>query len=116
MDDNGTNIGATDFSSAGPTNDFRIKPEVCGPGENLGVAAWSQNEPTATDSYQSNSGTSFASPAVAGAVALLQELHKSTFDTYMDGAAMKALLCHTADDITDWDGQDITLRSEGSLK
>lgn len=108
MDDNGTNISVTDFSSAGPTNDFRIKPEVCGPGENLGVAAWSQNEPTATDSYQSNSGTSFASPAVAGAVALLQELHKSTFDTYMDGAAMKALLCHTADDITDWDGQDIT--------
>lgn len=108
MDDNGTNISVTDFSSAGPTNDFRIKPEVCGPGENLGVAAWAQDEPTAIDRYQSNSGTSFASPAVAGAVALLQELHKSTFDTYMDGAAMKALLCHTADDITDWEGQDIT--------
>ncbi len=25
-----------------------------------------------------------------------KQLHKSTFDTYMDGAAMKALLCHTA--------------------
>lgn len=108
MGENGTNISVTDFSSAGPTNDFRIKPEVCGPGENLGVAAWAHDEPTATDRYQSNSGTSFASPAVAGAVALLQELHKSTFDTYMDGAAMKALLCHTADDITDWEGQDIT--------
>ena len=108
MDDNAVNISVTDFSSAGPTNDFRIKPEVCGPGENLGVAAWSQNEPTATDRYQSNSGTSFASPAVAGAVALLQELHKNTLDSYIDGAAMKALLCHTADDITDWAGQDIT--------
>jgi hypothetical protein len=108
MNDTGTNKGATDFSSAGPTNDFRIKPEVCGPGENLGVAAWAQDEPTATDRYRASSGTSFASPAVAGGVALLQQLHKSTFDTYMDGAAMKALLCHTADDITDWAGQDIT--------
>ena len=108
MNDTVTNKGATDFSSAGPTNDFRIKPEVCGPGENLGVAAWAQDEPTATDRYRASSGTSFASPAVAGGVALLQQLHKSTFDTYMDGAAMKALLCHTADDITDWEGQDIT--------
>ena len=108
MNDTGTNKGVTDFSSAGPTNDFRIKPEVCGLGENLGVAAWAQDEPTATDRYRASSGTSFASPAVAGGVALLQQLHKSTFDTYMDGAAMKALLCHTADDITEWAGQDIT--------
>lgn len=108
MNDNGTNKGVTDFSSAGPTNDFRIKPEVCGPGENLGVASWAQDEPAATDRYRASSGTSFASPAVAGGVALLQQLHKKTFDSYMDGAAMKALLCHTADDITDWDGQDIT--------
>ena len=108
MNDTGTNKGVTDFSSAGPTNDFRIKPEICGLGENLGVAAWAQDEPTATDRYRASSGTSFASPAVAGGVALLQQLHKSTFDTYMDGAAMKALLCHTADDITEWAGQDIT--------
>ena len=108
MNDTGTGIGVTDSSSAGPTNDFRIKPEVCGPGENLGVAAWAGDEPTATDRYRASSGTSLASPAVAGGVALLQQLHKSTFDTYMDGAAMKALLCHTADDITDWEGQDIT--------
>ena len=108
MNDTGTTKGVTDFSSAGPTNDFRIKPEVCGPGENLGVAAWAGDEPTATDRYRASSGTSFASPAVAGGVALLQQLHKSTFNTYMDGAAMKALLCHTADDISDWEGQDIT--------
>ena len=108
MDDNGSNKGATEFSSAGPTNDFRIKPEVCGPGENLGVASWSGNNPAATDLYRSSSGTSFASPAVAAGVALLQQLHKRIFDTYMNGAAIKALLCHTADDITEWNGQDIT--------
>ena len=108
MNDNGTQKGVTDFSSAGPTNDFRIKPEVCGPGENLGVASWSGNSPVATDLYQASSGTSFASPAAAAGVALLQQLHKRIFDTYMDGAATKALLCHTADDITEWNGNDIT--------
>ena len=108
MNDTGTSKGATDFSSAGPTNDFRIKPEVCGPGENLGVASWAGDEPSATDRYRASSGTSFASPAVAGGVALLQQLHKRTFNSYMDGAAVKALLCHTADDISNWEGQDLT--------
>jgi hypothetical protein len=108
MEENGTNIGISDFSSAGPTNDFRIKPEVCGPGESLGVAAWVSDDPNATNNYIANSGTSFASPAVAGGVALLQQLHKKIFNTYMEGATIKALLCHTADDITDWYGQDIT--------
>lgn len=108
MDDNGSNKGATEFSSAGPTNDFRIKPEVCGPGENLGAAAWAQDEPTATDRYRPSSGTSFASPAAAAGVALLQQLHKRIFNEYIEGAAIKALLCHTADDITNWNGQDIT--------
>lgn len=108
MDDNGSNKGVTDFSSAGPTNDFRIKPEVCGPGEKLGVASWSESYPSVTYLYLPSSGTSFASPAAAAGVALLQQLHKRIFDKYMDGAAIKALLCHTADDITDWNGQDIT--------
>ena len=108
MNDTGTSKGATDFSSAGPTNDFRIKPEVCGPGENLGVASWAGDEPSATDRYRASSGTSFASPAVAGGVALLQQLHKRMFNSYMDGAAVKALLCHTADDISNWEGQDLT--------
>ena len=108
MNDTGTIKGVTDFSSAGPTNDFRIKPEVCGPGENLGVASWAGDEPSATDRYRASSGTSFASPAVAGGVALLQQLHKRMFNSYMDGAAVKALLCHTADDISNWEGQDLT--------
>jgi hypothetical protein len=107
MDDNGAKKGVTDFSSAGPTNDFRIKPEVCGPGENLGVASWSVNNPEAKDLYQYSSGTSFASPAIAAGVALLQQLHKRIYNKFMDGATIKALICHTADDITEWNGLDM---------
>ena len=102
MDNNNENITATGFSSAGPTNDFRIKPEICAAGQNLGAAAWDKNSPLTTDHYVATSGTSFAAPGTAAAVALLQQLHKQTHNRFMRGATAKALLCHTADDITTW--------------
>ena len=108
MDDNNENITATEFSSAGPTNDFRIKPEICAAGQALGAATWDEGNPEATDSYVVTSGTSFAAPGTAAGVALLQQLHKQTHNSFMRGATAKALLCHTADDITQWGAQDIT--------
>jgi len=108
MDDNSENFTPTGFSSAGPTNDFRIKPEITAPGQKLGAAHWDENNPESTDSYVATSGTSFAAPATAGGVALLQQLHKRIHNTYMRGAMVKGLLCHTADDITDWNGLDIS--------
>lgn len=108
MDDNSENITATEFSSAGPTNDFRIKPEICAAGQALGAATWDEDNPEATDEYTITSGTSFAAPGTAAGVALLQQLHKQTHNSFMRGATAKALLCHTADDITQWGTQDIT--------
>ena len=108
MDDNNENITATEFSSAGPTNDFRIKPEICAAGQALGAATWDEGNPEATDSFVVTSGTSFAAPGTAAGVALLQQLHKQTHNSFMRGATAKALLCHTADDITKWGAQDIT--------
>lgn len=108
IDDNSENITPTGFSSAGPTNDFRIKPEICAAGQALGAATWDEDNPEATDSYVVTSGTSFAAPATAAGVALLQQLYKQKQNVFMRGATAKALLCHTADDITEWGTQDIT--------
>jgi serine protease AprX len=102
MDNNSENFTPTNFSSAGPTNDFRIKPEICAAGQGLGAAAWDESNPEATDTYIVESGTSFSAPGATAAVALLQQLYRQTHNTFMQGATVKALLCHTADDITTW--------------
>jgi subtilisin family serine protease len=62
------------FSSPGPTYDGRIKPEVCALGVNNWIAA---NQNDGSDSYTSGSGTSYATPLVAGVVALLLEAHRN---------------------------------------
>jgi subtilisin family serine protease len=53
-------------SSRGPTADGRIKPEVCA----RGVSTWSASSST-DSSYTTASGTSLATPLVAGAACLL---------------------------------------------
>lgn len=73
-------IGAVDFSgeissfsSPGPTYDGRIKPEVCA----LGVDNWlAANRPDHSDYYRRGSGTSFATPLIAGVSALILEIHR----------------------------------------
>jgi len=73
-------VGAVDangnlasFSSPGPTADGRIKPEVCAMGVRTIVAA--SGATTGDAYYQWGNGTSYATPLVAGAVALLLEAH-----------------------------------------
>ena len=61
------------FSSPGPTYDGRIKPEVCA----LGVDNWiAGNREDGSAYYRRGSGTSFATPLVAGVAALLLEIHR----------------------------------------
>ncbi|MDO9391564.1 MAG: S8 family serine peptidase [bacterium] len=57
-------------SSLGPTYDGRPKPEVCAQGTLVWWASW-----TATTAYGRATGTSCATPLVAGACALILEAH-----------------------------------------
>ncbi|MDZ7315281.1 MAG: S8 family serine peptidase [candidate division KSB1 bacterium] len=57
------------FSSRGPTSDGRIKPDVVA----LGVGATSAQ--SSGSGYTTGSGTSFSSPLVAGAAALILQAH-----------------------------------------
>ncbi|RHZ41231.1 hypothetical protein DYB26_004265 [Aphanomyces astaci] len=59
------------FSSRGPTNDGRSKPDVSAPGNRV-RSAWH----TSNSAYNTISGTSMASPHVTGAIALYLNANK----------------------------------------
>jgi len=84
------------FSSMGPCDDGRIKPDVVANGVNVYSCIASNNT-----SYDGTySGTSMATPNACGSAALLEQLYKSNFSGQIMRASMlKALLIHTADDV-----------------
>lgn len=83
------------FSSWGPTDDGRIKPDVVANGVGLYSATDAGNT-----SYGNMSGTSMATPNVSGSAVLLTALFGQLFDnTAMRAATLKGLLIHTADDL-----------------
>jgi len=95
IDSNGNLISTTiaSFSSEGPTDDFRIKPDIAG----NGVSVYSTYDSSNT-AYNSISGTSMASPNVTGSLVLLQQHHNNLNNSYMKAATLKGLALHTADD------------------
>lgn len=88
-----SNVNISGFSSQGPSDDLRIKPDITGNGSNLTSTSNISN--TATGS---SSGTSMASPNVAGTLVLLQQHFKNKTNSFMRASTLKGLACHTADD------------------
>lgn len=92
------NIGKTreifnQSSSTGPVKDGRLKPEIAAVGTRL-------ISTIAEDTYGSNSGTSMATPNVAGAAGLLfQRFRQLNANQNPENALIKNILMNGADDI-----------------
>lgn len=84
------------FSSLGPCDDGRIKPDLVANG--IGVYSSIATGNAAYDGTYD--GTSMATPGAMGSAALIQQLHAREFSGQrMRASTLKALLIHTADDL-----------------
>jgi subtilisin-like proprotein convertase family protein len=80
-------------SSEGPTDDFRIKPDISGNG--TGLYSTYDNSDSA---YNSISGTSMAAPNVTGTLLLIQQHYNNINGEFMRASTLKGLATHTSDD------------------
>ncbi len=86
------------FSSAGPSSDGRIKPDLCAPGTNLvaprsrltSQKGWGLAAPLPY--YMYNGGTSMATGVAGGAAAVAREAWQHQLGRAPSGTALKALL------------------------
>ena len=95
MNDRNT-VGRSDdtlwyYSSRGPTNDGRVKPDVVAPGVNI-ISC--NNDWESGPDFVSYSGTSMAAPHIAGSVALLW-----AYSSNWHPVVVKALILNSADDL-----------------
>ena len=92
------------FSSHGPADDGRVKPDLVAPGTSIVSAKSSLGVTSCTSSYESNGnysycqGTSMATPLAAGAAALVRE-HYLNLNVNPSAALLKATLINGAMDL-----------------
>lgn len=97
--------GIAAFSSRGPTQDKRLKPEVVAPGTNI-VSLCSKHEGAGElwgkldDNYCYSGGTSMSTPLVAGAAAVIRQYVVDELNIRNPLASLiKAILMSSADDL-----------------
>jgi subtilisin family serine protease len=97
--------GMAAFSSRGPTNDGRIKPDVVAPGTNI-LSTKSQGAyvsggwgPGDNQYYQFMGGTSMAAPLTAGGTALVRQFYTDIEGITPSSALIKATLINSAVDV-----------------
>ena len=88
-----SDVFMSSFSSWGPTDDGRIKPDISAKGVNMYSATGASN-----GSYANFSGTSMSAPNVSGSLLLLQQHYNDLNGEYMLASTLRALALHTADE------------------
>jgi hypothetical protein len=89
-----SDIKISSFSSWGPTDDGRIKPDIVAVGVNL-----FSTSNASTTAYTIFSGTSMSSPQTSGSILLLQEAYSNlNAGQLMHASTLKGLVLHTAQD------------------
>lgn len=86
-------VAISSFSSYGPTDDGRVKPDIVANGVSL-----MSSIATSDLGYGIMSGTSMSSPSAAGSLFLLQEHYYKLKNKFMLSSTLKGLVCHTADE------------------
>ncbi|HUP33054.1 MAG TPA: S8 family serine peptidase [Gaiellaceae bacterium] len=101
------------FSSRGPTDDYRIKPDIVAPGDSVTSAvpqvghALGLSDPSG---YADAGGTSMAAPHMAGAAALVRQAHPD-----WTTREVKAAFMNTARSLTDpADGKPYSIMDQGA--
>lgn len=106
---NATDAQIAFFSSRGPTDDGRIKPDLVANGTDMVTTDFLAAQSTLTDRYTTGisgatapvSGTSFSTPSLTAGVALVQEINQVTNGSPLWASSLKAAMIQTADDATD---------------
>lgn len=99
---NASSVVMSNFSSWGPTDDNRIKPDIA----TKGVNVYSTTNAGNNKGYGTISGTSMAAPGVTGALLLLQQHFRNITTGFMRSATLRGLMVHSADEAGDAKGPD----------
>ena len=88
-----SSVVMSSFSGWGPTDDGRIKPDICAAGVNL-TSSFSASNTT----YGTISGTSMSSPNASGSALLTQQHFNNLNGRFLRASSLKGLIIHTADE------------------
>tara|TARA_R100000935_G_scaffold58415_2_gene95377 strand:- start:51188 stop:53653 length:2466 start_codon:yes stop_codon:yes gene_type:complete len=96
-----SSVVMSSFSSWGPTDDGRVKPDISAKGVNMLSSTGGNNS-----SYANFSGTSMATPNTSGSLILLQQHYNDLNGVFMLSSMLRGLALHTVDEAGNNPGPD----------